>query len=59
MVSLVLLTYWTGITFTYHLLNLPRFWEVSAALVIAIGEAAILLFFYTFPDGHFVPRWSR
>jgi hypothetical protein len=59
LVSLVLLTYWTGITFPYHLLNLPRFWEVSAALVIAIGEAAILLFFYTFPDGHFVPRWSR
>jgi hypothetical protein len=57
--SLVLLTYWTGITFPYHLLNLPRFWEVSAAVIIAVGEAAILLFFYVFPDGHFVPRWSR
>src|SRR5919199_1157294 len=34
LVSLVLLTYWTGITFPYHLLDLPRFWEVSAAVVI-------------------------
>jgi hypothetical protein len=59
LVSLVLLTYWTGITFPYHLLNLPRFWEVSAVAVVIIGEAAILLFFYVFPDGHFVPRWSR
>jgi hypothetical protein len=41
------------------LLNLPRFWEASAVAVIFIGEAAILLFFYVFPDGHFVPRWSR
>jgi hypothetical protein len=59
LVSLVLLTYWTGIAFPYHLLNLPRFWEASAVAVIFIGEAAILLFFYVFPDGHFVPRWSR
>jgi hypothetical protein len=59
LVSLVLLTYWTGIAFPYHLLDLPRFWEVSAAVVIAVGEAAICLFFYVFPDGQFVPRWSR
>jgi hypothetical protein len=59
LVSLVLLTYWTGITFPYHLLNLPSFWEVSAVAVIFIGEAAILLFYYVFPDGHFVPRWSH
>jgi hypothetical protein len=59
LVSLVFLTYWTGIAFPYHLLNLPRFWEVSAVAVIFIGEVAILLFFYVFPDGHFVPRWSR
>jgi hypothetical protein len=59
LVSLVLLTYWTGIAFPHHLLNLPRFWEVSAEVVVFIGEAAILLFFYVFPDGHFVPRWSR
>ena len=31
LVSLMLLTYWTGITFPYHLLNLPRFWEVSVS----------------------------
>jgi hypothetical protein len=59
LVSLMLLTYWTGITFPYHLLHLPRFWEVSAVAVIFVGEGAILLFFYVFPDGHFVPRWSR
>jgi len=59
LVSLVLLTYWTGITFPYHLLELPRFWDVSAAVLLFVGEAAFTLFLYVFPDGHFVPRWAR
>ena len=28
-------------------------------MVALIGVAAILLFMYVFPDGHFVPRWAR
>jgi hypothetical protein len=59
LVSLVLLMYWTGITFPYHLLELPRFWEVSSAVVNLVGTSMIFLFMYVFPDGHFVPRWAR
>jgi hypothetical protein len=59
LVSLVLLMYWAGITFPYHLLELPRGWEVSSAVVALVGVGAILLFMYVFPDGHFVPRLAR
>ena len=59
LVALVLLMYWAGITFPYHLLELPRLWEALSAVVALIGVAAILLFMYVFPDGHFVPRWAR
>jgi hypothetical protein len=59
LVSLVLLMYWTGITFPYHLLELPRFWEISSAVVVLVGTSSIFLFMYVFPDGHFVPRWAR
>ena len=44
LVSLVLLMYWAGITFPYHLLELPRLWEALSAVVALIGVAAILLF---------------
>jgi len=59
LVSLVLLMYWAGITFPYHLLELPRPWEVLSAVVALVGVGAILLFMYVFPDGHFVPRLAR
>src|SRR5919112_4084639 len=59
LVSLVLLMYWAGITFPYHLLDLPRAWEVSSAVVALVGVGSILLFMYVFPDGHFVPRRAR
>jgi hypothetical protein len=59
LVSLVLLMYWAGITFPYHLLELPRLWEALSVVVALICVAAILLFMYVFPDGHFVPRWAR
>jgi hypothetical protein len=59
LVSLVLLMYWAGITFPYHLLDLPRAWEVSSAVVALVGVGVILLFMYVFPDGHFVPRRAR
>jgi hypothetical protein len=59
LVSLVLLMYWAGITFPYHLLALPRLWKVSSSVVALVGVGAILLFMYVFPDGHFVPRRAR
>jgi hypothetical protein len=57
--SLVLLTYWTGITFPTHLLELPYVWGLAAKVVVYVGVAAVMLFFYVFPDGRFVPRWAR
>jgi hypothetical protein len=51
--------YWAGITYPYHLLELPRLWEASSAVVALVGVGAILLFMYVFPDGHFVPSWAR
>ena len=59
LVSLVLLMYWAGDTFPYHLLDLPRAWEVSSSVVALVGVGATLLFVYVFPDSHFVPRWAR
>jgi hypothetical protein len=59
LLSFILLTGWTGTTFPYHLLDLPHFWDVSAAVMVFVGEAAFVLFVYVFPDGHFVPRWTR
>jgi hypothetical protein len=59
LVSLVLLMYWAGITFPYHLLDLPRLLEVSSAVVALVGVGSILLFMYVFPNGHFVPRRAR
>jgi len=34
-------------------------WRLPVALVSAIGQAATALCFYLFPDGRFVPRWTR
>ena len=59
LVSLVLMLNWTGLTFPPHLLELPRFWEVSSAVVVFVGFVALFLFMYVFPDGHFAPRWTR
>jgi hypothetical protein len=59
LVSLVLLMYWAGITYPYHLLDLPRLLEASSAVLALFGVGAILLFMYVFPDGHFVPGWAR
>jgi hypothetical protein len=57
--SLVLLTYWTGIAFPFHLLELSYVWGLAAKVVVYVGLAAVMLFLYVFPDGHFVPRWAR
>jgi hypothetical protein len=36
----------------------PR-WELPVALVYFVGEAAFFVLFCVFPDGRFVPRWTR
>jgi len=40
-------------------LDLSLVWTTSARAVSFVGAASAILFFYVFPDGHFVPRWSR
>ena len=34
-------------------------WEIPGALLDFLGSAAFGLFLYLFPDGRFVPRWTR
>jgi hypothetical protein len=34
-------------------------WRLPVALVSAIGQVSAALCFYLFPDGRFVPRWTR
>ncbi|HSH83251.1 MAG TPA: hypothetical protein VLA19_32355 [Herpetosiphonaceae bacterium] len=34
-------------------------WQVPVALVLTVGGLAFILFLYLFPDGRFVPSWTR
>lgn len=43
----------TGLTATY-----PRLW-LPARCIAWFGDVAIMLFFFIFPTGQFVPRWTR
>src|SRR5262249_31933539 len=61
-VSLTLLTF--GMAFpgfpdaiTYFDKNV--FWVVLSAPLLFIAICSIVIFFYVFPDGQFVPRWTR
>jgi hypothetical protein len=60
-VSLMLLTF-GGATFPNNntiLQAAAPAWHPLIALINAIGTVSLALFFYTFPDGRFRPRWSR
>ena len=59
LVSLMLFTLGAALTVPYPLLNLPLVWKVSGEAVSFVGSASLVLFLYLFPDGHFVPRWTR
>ncbi len=58
-VSLMLLTLGAALTVPYPLLDLPLVWTLSAEVVSFIGVASMVLFLYLFPDGRFVPHWTR
>jgi hypothetical protein len=58
-VSLMLVTLGAALTVPYPLLDLPLIWTLSAEVVSFIGGASMVLFFYLFPDGRFVPPWTR
>jgi hypothetical protein len=59
LVSLMLITLGASLTVPYPLLDLPLVWKASAETVSFVGSASLILFLYLFPDGHFVPRWTR
>jgi hypothetical protein len=59
--SLALLTFGTA-TFTFTMATLAArhpVWEIPVAFLHFLGAASFGLFLYLFPDGRFVPRWTR
>src|SRR6266700_2917142 len=47
------------LAFTEMLATLPPSWWLPAQFVGFLGSICIVLFFYLFPNGQFVPRWMR
>ena len=58
LVSLMVLTFGATLTVPYMLLDLPLIWKALAEAVSFIGGVLLIVFLYTFPDGHFVPAWT-
>jgi hypothetical protein len=58
-VSLTLITFGATFFVPYPLLDLPLVWKLSAETISFVGSALLILFLYLFPDGRFVPRWTR
>jgi hypothetical protein len=58
-VSLMLLTLGGALPIPLFTLDLSFVWTALARVMSFVGAASAILFFYIFPDGHFVPRWSR
>jgi hypothetical protein len=61
LVSLALLTFGTAtFVFTMEALAVRHpAWEAPTSLLHFLGAASFSLFLYLFPDGRFVPRWTR
>src|SRR3989440_7680928 len=56
--SLTLVTF--PAAFNYNALaTLPSAWWWPGQFVILLGNSLLFLFFYLFPTGQFVPRWTR
>jgi signal transduction histidine kinase len=56
--AIALLTF--PFTFTGGMLSaLPAIWWLPIHCVDFLGAVSLALFFYLFPDGWFVPRWTR
>lgn len=43
----------------YAIISFTPIWRVTPGALQAIGWTALLIFAYLFPDGQWVPRWSR
>jgi hypothetical protein len=57
-VSLMLLTFGGAVPIALFTLDLSPVWTAAARAASFVGTASAILFFYVFPAGHFVPRWS-
>jgi hypothetical protein len=59
--SLMLMTFGTNTTNTlYYLLDSPQpGLKIAAQIVLSSGLASLLVFIYIFPNGRFVPPWTR
>jgi signal transduction histidine kinase len=55
--SLTLLTFPAAFNYT-TLATLPSAWWCPSQVVILLGNSSLFLFFYLFPTGRFVPRWT-
>ena len=42
-----------------NLTTLPSAWWLIGQFVAVLGDSSMFLFFYLFPSGRFVPRWTR
>jgi hypothetical protein len=58
-VSLTLITFGATFFVPFPLLDLPLLWKLSAETISFVGSALLILFLFLFPDGRFVPRWTR
>ena len=56
--SLALMTFPAGWG-TSELATLPSGWLLPGQFVAFLGDISLFLFFYLFPTGRFVPRWTR
>jgi hypothetical protein len=59
-ISLTLLTFGSAFPGFSQVVALYGFvWMLAAKLMLFLGGTSIVLFFYLFPTGRFVPRWTR
>ncbi|MBN2148049.1 MAG: hypothetical protein JW726_11700 [Anaerolineales bacterium] len=60
LVSLALITFGAGITTTLENLQLvlPA-WHLPVTIIRSVGISSTLLVFYLFPNGRFIPLWTR
>jgi hypothetical protein len=57
--SLILVVFSVNFTVGNMVEALPASWWVPVQSVRFIGGMGLSIFFYVFPDGRFVPRWTR
>src|SRR5215469_1171029 len=53
------ITFNLPLTFTHAPSALPAVWWLPAQIMNVLGSTGMVLLFYVFPDGRFVPRWTR